>query len=290
VYCLCYIIPHIFTLLHIILPHTGPGSGLSTSSTDVSRKENGDPSQLAFSILEIGCGTSSLAKDMYGFWQLHKELFHEIQLRILPIDDDASTSSTVSVSKLSKPQSLAAPTTKRVRKSVHFNESANTFHCNCDHMYEEDSYDLWYSGKDMRDFKDDFSRCVKDILQFEVENQGHRSYCSVMHRIYEACCEVESEKDTGHIAKSDETLLNQWVKLTESRHGLEKKSNLVQAKDKSFRRLDLVDTVLFHQEECGDHRLHNDAYSEMIRGACENISRPSRLYARLLACAHAAAV
>jgi hypothetical protein len=216
---------------------------------------------------------------MYGFWQLHKELHHEIQLHILPIDDDASTSSTVSVSKLSKPQSLAAPTTKRVRKSVHFNESANTFHCNCDHMYEEDSYDLWYSGKDMRDFKEHFVQCVKDFLRFDFENL-----------IYEACCEVESENGTEHIAKSDETLFNRWVQLTESRHGLEKASNLVQAKDKSFRRIYLVDTVLFLQEECGDPRLRNDAYAEMIRGVCENISRPSRLYAIRLACAYATAV
>jgi hypothetical protein len=204
-----------------------------------------------------------------------------------PIEDDASNSSTVSVSKVSKPQFLPAHSTKFGRKSVRFNESANVFYQN-NQMCQEELYDLWYSGEDQRGFKEDLVLCVKGILQVEVKNKGHRSYLPVMHHVYEACCEVKSENDTEHITKSDEKLFNRWVQVTESRHGLEKVSNRVMAQDKSFRRGELVDTVFCLQEKWSDH-LHDDVCAEQIRHACENLSRPSRLFARRLACAHAMA-
>jgi hypothetical protein len=201
------------------------------------------------------------------------------------IYDDASTSSTVSVSNVSKPhQSLPASSTKSGRKLVHFNESANVFHENVQ-TCQEHLCDLWYSAEDRRYFKEDYVHCVQDILRVEVKNnKGHRSYLSVMHHVYESCCEVNSENETEHITKSDEKLFNRWVKVTESRHGLEKASNRVLAQDQSCRRVELVATVLCLQEDWSYH-LHNDGvYAEIIRGACENISRPSRLFTKRLAC------
>jgi hypothetical protein len=226
---------------------------------------------------------------------------HEPQL--IAEQDDSSISSTLTVDRQqkSKPAAEQQPPkdgSSEKKKRVHFNMSHNIAYTNTTSA-KEDCPELWYRVKDYRVFRAVALDSAQQIIRIEARNRAPFSYQRVMELTYRACCDADSEFDYNNdereqpcvLASSEFVHLQRWLEVASSRCGLEKWSVRKIAKDKQLRRNELTDSVLELQSVfSGSTEKQQNDKDEFIRSSCENISRPSRMFARTLAQAQAAAV
>jgi len=148
---------------------------------------------------------------------------------------------------------------------------------------------LWYTGQELKMLRKDYGRAVKRVLR---EDDVSCATGSPLQQIYQSCCHVSCEEIMENEVQCEDEgeILNQWLlqrrvhdeedEIT-CRHGLAQVSNRYLLQDKSFRRIELWDTLRWTQQQqdgqqCRDY---------ILQHACQTISRPSRLLARRLAIA-----
>eukprot|EP00522_Entomoneis_paludosa_P007933 CAMPEP_0172447946 /NCGR_PEP_ID=MMETSP1065-20121228/7082_1 /TAXON_ID=265537 /ORGANISM="Amphiprora paludosa, Strain CCMP125" /LENGTH=278 /DNA_ID=CAMNT_0013199319 /DNA_START=63 /DNA_END=899 /DNA_ORIENTATION=- len=116
--------------------------------------------------------------------------------------------------------------------------------------------------------------------------EQHVTFLQALHRVYETCCQAESPLDEQ--VPRDHAVLSQLAHCLAHYpdiHGLEKALSRQLSDDKSFRRTEVLETVLSLQSEINDEL--DEFFVEMMRCASENLSRPARLLAQSLAQAQA---
>jgi hypothetical protein len=230
----------------------------------------------------------------------------------MEVDDDSSVSSTIAVAcfsqeKLQHPSSQLINNTSQssqlssnTKKRVRFSALDNKFHDNTV-IDKEDCKDLWYQAPDYKHFKGATKYLAREIAQSEPLNRSSSpySYHRVLKRTYKACVTYDPFDETASaicsvLTATEEKRLSDWMQVSTSRLGLERMAIRELAVDRSMRRQEMVETVLEMQEEAMEERhlsgcdFDADAQAEMMRQACEEISRPSRLFAQCLAQGQAA--
>ena len=130
------------------------------------------------------------------------------------------------------------------------------------------------------------------LAQTEAKNKAPFSYQRVVERTYALCQQVVDEQETEScyqtLASAEERRhLQRWAQVAPHRIGLEKWALRTIAKDKTSRRLEVVDTVLDMQDS---KPRRNVDKVEVIRKACQRVSRTSRMFAVAMAQAQADAV
>lgn len=207
--------------------------------------------------------------------------------------DDSSVSSTIAVACFSqgKHPQLAAPPSSHShsnKKTVRFNEGDNEVYDNTT-VCKEDCRDLWYQAPDYKHFKAVTKYLAREICQWEQLNRSSPySYHRVLKRTYKACvtCPFETTCVQSVMTATEEKRLREWMQVSTSRLGLERQAIRDIAIDRSFRRQEIVDTVMELQDEVAARQgtaVDAHAQAEIMRRACEEISRTSRLFARCLA-------
>jgi len=190
-------------------------------------------------------------------------------------DDGSSTSSTVAVFMEPK---------KRVRFSA-----ANQSYENHTICQEDLKQICWYNPRDYRRFRAAALEASQQIIQVEARNRAPFSYQRVLEHTYDTCTSFEVDPAKTIVSASDFVHLQRWLEVASSRVGLEKWSIRKIASDKSARRRALNQVINDGQTYSNDlQQQHNEA--EYLRESCVRLSRPSRLFARAMAQATAAAV
>lgn len=188
------------------------------------------------------------------------------------------------------------------KKRVNFDLRSNQSYEN--HMISvEDCASLWYSASEQQCFKESSNYLARSILK-----SGCCSTATI-EKVFRACVVIEFDISTSVLTKGEE---REFRNLFRSCTGIEKCLGMERrvvrclAKDKQMRRKILVDIVYEQQDE--EHHHHRgrgstddmsssghrscmgiDAWEDRLREECEAISLASRLFARHLAQAQAAA-
>jgi hypothetical protein len=220
-------------------------------------------------------------------------------------EDDSSLSSTLTVDRPVKPQSeepncnvyddddqsisttqtATSSSIRSVTKSVRFNLIDTQFYSN-QQLCKEDCIDLWYTAGEYRCFKSMTVALAREVTKTEAKNRAVFSYERVMMRAYEVCKASHMETYASPLSADDRKHLRRWAEVAPSRLGLEKWAVRPMNRDRGARRSQLYDAVLDLQDSLKD----DDALEECLRRHSERISLPSRLFARCMADAQAAAV
>lgn len=217
-------------------------------------------------------------------------------------DDEASLSSCESNSN------------KTPRRVVHFDESQNKSYtytatmdtqCRGDKMREYNKNDLWYNSLDYQQFKMTTMHIANKIAHADEHNDSFaRTYYKVLQRTYQACCCQASAVSSGNedmndisinsifACSTEQAFVQQWMHAASSSGALlgvvEKHSIYEIVLDRSHRRMELISAVLEIQDFCTLHKHATDrdgqaAVAEMMRLASCEWSRPSRIFAQVLA-------
>lgn len=194
-------------------------------------------------------------------------------------------SSTLSVERRDEP--------KDSKKKVTFDLSFNEFHANKVICREECST-LSYNESDYRHFKHKIASTAKAVQR---ESDSYYSYERVLEHTYELCCTPFASEDDDEycqnnmpITKEDLYHLNRWAALAPGRVGIQKWAVPTIGKKESIRRVDVVGIVLSLQEDDAHVNFLLMNKQEILRKRCERISRPSRLFAAVMARARATAL
>lgn len=199
--------------------------------------------------------------------------------------DDDSTASYGSTITVDFPRKLVGgSTSKKAGRHVHFQESANVYHTNT-MMDRDEINELWSTGSEMRQFKQQTACLAKEINRAEKANVAPFSYHRVVLGAYDACCRVSIESSESPLTETEKKHFTKWMEVSISRIGLERICIREMAQDKYARRAHVVDAVLEVQENLLPGAREGD---EMMRAASQHISRASRLFAMELAQAQAA--
>lgn len=213
--------------------------------------------------------------------------------------DDSSISSTLTVDRFDAKTEQNAGEYKlnkagqfKGKKYVSFNK-VDSYNTNTEILSFDECKAVWYNAQDYREFKALAQDSSQQILRIESRNRAPFSYQRVMETSFNAC--IQATNDIDEVLPSSELIhLHRWIEVASSRCGLEKWSVRKVSKDRSTRRHELTNTVKSIQGNTIRYEnglaYTNDNKSELIRNSCENISRPSRLYAQILAQGLAAAV
>jgi hypothetical protein len=195
-------------------------------------------------------------------------------------------SSTMTVDSLLKDDVSNSLPQSSSRRRVHFDETNNVYHANTV-MDRDEINELWSTGAEMRQFKQQTSILAKEINRAEKVNVAPFSYHRVVLGAYDACCRmtIESNASFSPLTEAEMKHFNKWMEVSISRIGLERICIREIAQDKYARRAHVVDAVLEVQENL--HPCTRDG-DELMRKASQHISRASRLFAFELAKAQAA--
>lgn len=195
--------------------------------------------------------------------------------------DDASVSSTLTVERYDSKQQLHSSVShagghRQPKKSVTFDMMKNVEY-ELNSVPSNDFNSSWYSPRDYKEFKAQAKDAANQIVHIEAKNRAPFSYQRVMENTFNSCLQAKNDSDEI-LAASDFVHLLRWIEVASSRCGLEKWSLGSISRDRSTRRKEITATVLSIQKnDCGSES------DEFIRLSCENISRPSRLYAHIMA-------
>mmetsp|Transcript_6931 Transcript_6931/g.8996 ORF Transcript_6931/g.8996 Transcript_6931/m.8996 type:complete len:216 (+) Transcript_6931:167-814(+) len=191
------------------------------------------------------------------------------------IDDLSDCSTLMADSPVKKRHASKNP--KRVRFHENFNQSHRDVirsRAICD--------TTWYDEKDYKRFKADRARLVNGIIQDDLDaiEQNASSYLYTLENLFAICFSVNTEVDDKMplFTQRQENFFQNV--FSGDLHGLESASSNCIFKDKFDRRQHMKVVVYEIQSQC--LFVNSDTMDVMIRRACEEISRPSRLFAQLL--------
>lgn len=204
-------------------------------------------------------------------------VFKEILYCVGSEQDDASVSSTLTVDRLNDKQISVVPETKK-RVTFDMEKNAtNTY----DSTLNDEKNSQWYGLHEYKEFKHLAKQAANQIITIESRNRAPFSYQRVMKKTFDTCLHETCDRDEI-LPESEFLHLLRWVEVATSRCGLEKWSLQHLSRDRSIRRRELIQTVLNIQQNSISVS-NTDDIDEFIRTTCENISRPSRLFARVMA-------
>ena len=198
------------------------------------------------------------------------------QSRLRNLHGDLSPSSEHSTFSVRRkhPKAIAAARLQEARdrpkKTVHFSETVKVFR----RSYVEDEEETqvstsWYSEEDFQRFRNTFKNDCKRMAQHDPNSN------KALIKLFQKCSD-------GVSFSMDKVLMEQLHKSLKDRSkiGLERFSGKDVFRDKRARRQKVWDYV----NEIQDREfLDVDAKSDLIRIACEEISRPSVLFAQYIA-------
>jgi hypothetical protein len=211
--------------------------------------------------------------------------------------DDASISSTLTVDRVNQTKELQRQSTSyhssKQRKNVQFDTTKNvTYDVVQVNFNSDECAQRWYNAQDYRDFKTIAQDASNQIIKIEARNRAPFSYQRVVEHAFTAC--LLANEDVDDVLPPSEFIhLQRWLEVATSRVGLEKWSIRKLSRDKSTRRREISKTVLNLQSGMRSDGgvLHfDDDKVEFMRLSCENMSRPSRLFAKTVAVALASAI
>jgi hypothetical protein len=202
------------------------------------------------------------------------------QLDVVP--DDASASSTFEVDRITPKPNRS----KHVKKAVTFDESHNiryaAQHC------KEDCHEHWYSPYDVQGFRTMNTFALKKMYLggAPTTSASRLSTRAVIEHTYNMCqSTLLSGEDASKVLTPSETeQLKMALQDPAFPSGLTLYTTLSIRREVRIRRSKVVDMVKLIQRTIKDA----DEYvkAEYIRGAVEAISRPARIFARLVGQAH----
>ena len=155
----------------------------------------------------------------------------------------------------------------------------------------EDCQDLWYSQAHLKILKKQVTRFVKDIVQIEQGQEDTLTFRKVVQDMYDAClaapdCDGDDRDDFVTVANDQAQVLlqtlSQWMSIATDRWGLERPSVRQVHFDRSCRRKAMLYQVLEVQSMV-QHLNDTGVKADCVAKAAKAISRPSRLFARVLA-------
>lgn len=203
--------------------------------------------------------------------------------------DDSSIKSTVTVES-QKP--TTQPSSVSCAKRVRFSTAPARCYENTTICQEEVRQECWLRPRDYKRFRAAALEASQQIIAVEQRNRAPFSYQRVLERTLEACLEVPEETDRPVLAAAEMVHLQRWLEVASSRIGLEKWSIRKIAADKVARRQALNRFIREEQTyaDYSDDEQEAAEEADYLAATCERISRPSRLLARTMAQATAAAV
>eukprot|EP00977_Amphora_coffeiformis_P028694 scaffold36583_cov176-Amphora_coffeaeformis.AAC.1 len=179
----------------------------------------------------------------------------------------------------------------RPLKKTRFEEGDNEYHDD-DALSFEERAELWHTVLEIQVFKDRARAFVKDIIKIEKGQDQSLSYCGVFFRIYDQCCNLEPTATCSSadnvLTADDSHKLATWMVIASDRWGLERLSIRKIHGDRSMRRKRNVRVVLEMQSVL--ESVDVEVKANYIRKAGEHITRPSVLFAQLIAQAQATAL
>ena len=178
---------------------------------------------------------------------------------------------------------------------VAFDEELNVYHEN-DGLYSYDethAQDFWYSAKDYAHFRVLSAQIAGSVNKAATSGKTANIASSLIESLsksYEACCSNDSDSDTHILTESEhnDKMIQQLYHDTGGAVliGLEKAISWQVAQDVQERRKDLV-FALEDIRESNPQWISSTELSMEIREFCEQLSRPSKLFARQIAAIHA---
>ena len=214
------------------------------------------------------------------------------------VADDSSIQSTIAA---------VTPKNKTTTQRVRFSATPPRCYDNRMMCQEDIRSECWLRPRDYKHFRLAALEASRQIIAVEQRNRAPFSYQRVLERTCEACCQVLEETSSNKpvLAPAEFVHLQRWIEVASSRIGLEKWSIRKIATDKALRRHTL--NLIIREEKqkaayssCYDSDENSDSNNEneqekmdaadYLAETCARISRPSRLLARTLAQATAAAV
>ena len=143
-----------------------------------------------------------------------------------------------------------------------------------DHKNDVPSDILWYSPEDIATFKKEHSQLRKVLFAIDKATRGRPfSWSFALRRLYRACCTAT------HMTEVMDALQSTTYPFHETTLGMERQGLPDIAQSVMERRSKMYTEIQKQQEQI----IHPNARSMQICNASSAISRPSVLYARLLA-------
>lgn len=139
---------------------------------------------------------------------------------------------------------------------------------------------MYYTGDDLREFRDAASALVKRVRKNQ-DLENHSSYTSVIQRAYETCLQQSVP------SAADIKLLVHWDIHRPSRRGLDGYCVSSVNASRRERRLHAMKAVIQAQDRAKE--ISPEARAELLRTVSEKRSKVAKVYARVMAIADAAA-
>ena len=179
-------------------------------------------------------------------------------------------------------QPQVATKRKLPTKRVRFDEQANQQYDDTILNLEEHSPELWYTLPDLRSFKKEASRFVKDVIKIEKGQAAALSFRQVFLEAYDACCHSSRNTAVTEVALTDSQRhnVNMWMAIASDRWGLERPCVKEIHYDKSSRKKAIARVVL--EVQSMTQHVDEEVRADYLRKAALNISRPSALFGRLI--------
>ena len=205
----------------------------------------------------------------------YNELIQAIPILELP--DDASESSTFAVRLANARKAMLA--TKSTKKSVGFDESKNTVYKS--ESGKNDWAERWYTAYDIQNFRSQNSFALKQLHRESLStSENVLSTKAVIDHTYCACQGMLFD-DIEVLCPEETEQLYDALRDPIYPTGLASYTSSTIRRDVRARRSKVVEVVKAIQRTVGGAQ--DDATAEYIRKSSENISRPSRIFAQLIA-------
>ena len=179
-----------------------------------------------------------------------------------------------------QPQRRSSHRVEEIRKEVRIVEQHNVYLETSPQIHEEEHVSTrWYSKGELRAMKLERSHLVQEIIKTDIESEKHVTYQTCLIKAFYDCCQAKS------LSSGAFDRLSKLLEHCPSRVGLESMAVPVIAKRCQVHRSELRHSIKSIQ------RLRETTESPKLEGCIrmvsERYSQPSRLYARLIARAHA---
>uniref|UniRef100_A0A7S3LCT6 Uncharacterized protein n=1 Tax=Amphora coffeiformis TaxID=265554 RepID=A0A7S3LCT6_9STRA len=173
---------------------------------------------------------------------------------------------------------------EKSNKVVRIVEQNNIYWESCLAMDEEekDVSTRWYSKAELKTMRSNRSHLIQDIIKADIASQKRVTYQTCLIKAFYDCCQAKS------LSSGAFDRLSKVLQLCHYRVGMESMAVPVVAKRCRVHRSELqrsIKSIQLLREATESHKLE-----ECLRLVSERYSQPSRLYARLIARAHAAEI
>lgn len=171
------------------------------------------------------------------------------------------------------------------KKKVRVAEERNVYYPNPLDVTEKELSKQWYSRLELKAMKFIRFKLVEDILKADDQIKSRVNYQTVLTKAFQSCCGAIGEGEQVALTPEFFQCLARLLELCPSRYGMETVGVPGVAIHQQVQRAELRRSIKAIQEHGGI--LGPVRMEESIRVTAEAYSRGSRLYAGLIALAHA---